>query len=302
MLSFKLALFAGIALTFPFLLFFILQFVLPGLHKKEKKVLFPALAIGFGLFLGGGYFAYSMVLPRALEFFSTFSGGMGISNDWRIGDYISFTTQFVLIFGLAFELPVLVMALVVLDFLSYSTMAKSRSYAIVGILVLAAVITPTPDAMTLGLLAVPMYILYELCIILSWFVERKRRKKEEEEAAEEAKRVENLVRDTKRELEGGDKNDVTPTLAASPGLIPHEEEDDIHELEDHDDDHVELTLEQHMEMYGEEPFQCELEKAEHEARENELNPGGIEGNGEALDPESEDREAGGATDDDLPRA
>jgi len=106
-LSFKLALYAGIAVTFPFLLYFLLQFILPGLHKREKKVLFPSLFIGFLLFSGGVLFAYFLVLPRALEFFSSFSGGMGISNDWRIGDYISFTTQFILIFGLAFELPVL---------------------------------------------------------------------------------------------------------------------------------------------------------------------------------------------------
>ncbi len=285
MLSFKLALYAGIALTFPFLLYFILQFVLPGLHKKERKVLFPALFIGFGLFLGGGFFAYSMVLPRALEFFSTFSGGMGISNDWRIGDYISFTTQFVLIFGLAFELPVLVMALVVLDFLSYSSMAKSRSYAIVGILILAAVVTPTPDAMTLGLLAVPMYLLYELCIILSWFIERKRKKQEEEE---EKERMDQLVEEVKREeIAQKARQDELPLLAASPGLIQHEEEGYHEDHEDHE----------FIEEFEE--FECELEKEERLQREVAELPSieDLEGGGEALDPEAEAREAGGADED-----
>lgn len=192
MLSMKLAFFAGIILSFPLLLVFILQFILPGLHQNEKKVLWPALTIAFGLFLTGVGFAYFLVLPKALEFFYQYSVSLGVANEWRIGDYISFATSFTLLFGVAFELPVVVMVIVKLGLLSYSTMKKTRSYAIVGILVLAAVLTPTPDIVTLSLMAVPMYFLYEICIWLAWFQDRKDKRAEEAEAKE---RMERLLRD-----------------------------------------------------------------------------------------------------------
>ena len=115
--------------------------------------MWPAMAVGFGLFLGGAVFAYYWVLPRALLFFYEWSGDMGISNDWRIGEYISFATQFTLLFGLSFELPVVVMVFVKLGLLSYETMSKTRSYAIVAIFVAAAILTPTPDVFTLLLMA-----------------------------------------------------------------------------------------------------------------------------------------------------
>lgn len=284
MLSFKLALYAGIALTFPFLLYFILQFILPGLHKKEQKALFPALAIGFGLFLSGVFFSYLVVLPRVLEFFTTYSSQMGITNDWRIGEYISFTTQFVLIFGLAFELPVIVMTLVFLGVLQHTVMANSRAYAVVGILITAAVITPTPDILTLGLLAGPMYLLYEICIFLSWFVERKQKKKEAEELAEEKARLDKLIKEVEAEEKAIHQS---LGVSAPAGLISHEE-DDLHEDDDfhhddlhddhayhHDDDeHDDL----HHGMYDDDPQEEEV-------------PEDLEGNGKPSDPDAEDREA-----------
>jgi len=187
MLTMKLAFFAGVVVSFPFLLYFLLQFILPGLKEQERKALWPALAIGFGLFLVGVLFAYFFVLPRVLTFFYDWGQELGISNDWRIGYYISFATQFVLIFGLAFELPVVVMTLVRLEILSHSMMRDTRSYAILAIFVIAAVITPTPDALTLFLLAGPMYLLYELCIWLSYFHEKKRNRLESEEEEERMK-------------------------------------------------------------------------------------------------------------------
>ncbi len=189
MLSMKLSLFAGIIVAFPLLLMYILQFVLPGLHAHEKKVLWPAMAIGFGLFLLGVCFAYFGVLPRALLFFSEWSGSLGVSNDWRIGEYISFATQFTLLFGVAFELPVVVMVIVKLGLLTYETMSNTRSYAIVAIFVAAAVLTPTPDIATLLLMALPMIVLYEICIWLAWLDRRKNRMQEELEAREREERL-----------------------------------------------------------------------------------------------------------------
>jgi len=181
MLAIKLSVFAGVIISFPFLLFFILQFVVPGLKPKERKALYPALFIGFALFLGGVFFCYFSVLPKALDFFFEYGKDMGVQNEWRIGEYISFATQFTLIFGLSFELPVVVMTLVKIGILSYETMRNTRSYAIISIMVVAAVITPTGDALTLSMLAVPMIILYEICIWLAYFSRKKELLAEEEE-------------------------------------------------------------------------------------------------------------------------
>jgi len=227
MLSMSLSFFAGIVVAFPALLYFILQFILPGLHGHEKRVLWPALAIGFGLFLGGVLFAYFLVLPRALVFFFEWGNDMGISNEWRIGEYISFATQFTLLFGASFELPVVVMVLVKLGLLGYETMKKTRTYAIVAIFVIAAVLTPTPDIFTQCLMACPMIVLYEACIWLAWWDAKKQAKKEEAEAREEAIRA---------------KERLTKLLEEHPDLDPYStegsEHDGMHdEYHDHHDHH-----------------------------------------------------------------
>ena len=227
MLSMKLAFFAGIVLAFPLLLMFILQFVLPGLHEKERKILWPAMAIGFGLFLSGVLFAYFFVLPRALLFFYEWSGDLGVSNDWRIGEYITFATQFTLLFGLSFELPVVVMVLVKLGLLTYDSMARTRTYAIVAIYITAAIITPTPDIMTLNLMALPMLLLYEICIWLAWFDRKKAREQEakEEEELAQRRREWMLSEDerTKSEDPEGDASEAGD----------HGWHDDYHHHEDH---------------------------------------------------------------------
>lgn len=189
MLSMKLSFVAGIVLAFPLLLLFVLQFVLPGMHANEKRILWPAMAVGFGLFLSGVALAYFIVLPKALLFFYQWSGDMGISNDWRIGEYISFATQFTLLFGLSFELPVVVMVFVKLGLLSYETMARTRAYAILGIVILAAVLTPTPDIFTMMFMALPMILLYEVCIWLAYLDRKKQRILEEQEARERMERL-----------------------------------------------------------------------------------------------------------------
>lgn len=223
MLSMKLSFFAGIVVSFPLLLLFILQFVLPGLHQHEQKVMWPALAIGFGLFLFGVFFAYYFVLPRALTFFFEWSSKLGVSNDWRIGEYITFATQFTLLFGLSFELPVVVMVFVKIGLLTHEAMRRTRSYAILAIVVVAAIITPTPDAFTLCLMAGPMILLYELCIWLAYFDAKKQ---EKAEAEEERQNMERLLtgseeKDDKDEEE--DRSDPWDPSASEEGWKAGEE-------------------------------------------------------------------------------
>jgi sec-independent protein translocase protein TatC len=190
MLAMKLSLFAGVILSFPLLFYFLLEFILPGLTPRERKMIFPALGIGFALFLTGVLFAFLFVVPRALLFFHEFGADLGIKDRWRIGQYISFVTSFTLIFGLAFELPVVVMVMVKLGLLSCSTMRRSRGWAVIIILVASAILTPTGDAFTMSMLGAPMIVMYEACIWLAWLHERKEKKREaEEQRLDQARRA-----------------------------------------------------------------------------------------------------------------
>jgi sec-independent protein translocase protein TatC len=188
-LSMKLSLYAGIVIGFPLLVYFLLEFIVPGLRQEERRILWPSLAVGFGLFLGGVFFAYSVVTPNALRFLYNYDLSLGGTTEYRFTDYASFVVQFTLIFGLCFELPVIVYALNKLGILSYQLMKNTRSYAIIIIVVIAALLTPTTDLVNLSLLAVPMVFLYEISIWIAYFHDKAVKKREtEEEAAEEAAR------------------------------------------------------------------------------------------------------------------
>lgn len=174
--SMQLAFYGGLVIAFPFLLYFLAQFVLPALTKAEKKVLWPALAVGFGLFLAGATLAFAWLLPQALVWLAHDAQEMGMRSSWTVRDYFSFVTQFTIGLGLAFELPVVVIVLVKLGILSYGTLRKTRSYALIIILFLAAIISPTPDLFTWGMMSAPLLLLYESCIWIAWWMERSAKK------------------------------------------------------------------------------------------------------------------------------
>ncbi len=190
MLSLTLSFFGGIILAFPLLMYFVLQFIVPGLHQHEKRLLYKSVCWGFGLFVAGCSFAYFIVLPRVLSFFYSYSLSLGISNDWRIGDYISFAIKLVCIFGAVFELPVLVIPFVKLGVLSYDLMKRTRAYALIACLFIALLLAPAPDPGTMLIMAAPMYMLYEICILYAWYDQRRRQREAEEDedsASDEAK-------------------------------------------------------------------------------------------------------------------
>ena len=198
MMAVNVSLIAAVIASFPLLLIFLLQFILPGLKSNEKKLLFPAIAIGTGLFLGGCSFAYWQVLPRALIFFSEFSASVGATQQWTLDNYVTFTTRFILVFGIAFELPVIVMALVKLDILNFKIMKATWRYALIAIMIFAAVITPTPDILTLLLMSGPLYVLYAICVVLAYFMEKKDKEAYPEyyaELAKDEKELEESVKD-----------------------------------------------------------------------------------------------------------
>lgn len=188
-LSMKLSLYAGIVLGFPLLFFFVLEFIVPGLRPEERRILWPSLIVGFGLLIVGVLFAYFVVTPNALRFLYNYDLQLGGTTEYRYTTFANFVVHFALIFGLAFELPVVVYALNKLGILSYELMKNTRSYAAIIITVVAAIITPTPDVLNLALLAVPMMFLYEISIWIAYFHDKGVAKREAaEEAADQAAR------------------------------------------------------------------------------------------------------------------
>lgn len=172
-ISFHLAFYAGIVLSFPILLYFIAEFVLPALTAVEKRFLLPAIGASFGLFLLGVLVCYFWLLPKTILFFFHDTQSLGWAPAWTVQQYYSFVTRFILSFGLAFELPIVVLALVKFGLITHRFMARTRPYAVVLIFVLATIITPTPDILTLIALALPMCLLYESCIWIAWLMHRR---------------------------------------------------------------------------------------------------------------------------------
>jgi sec-independent protein translocase protein TatC len=173
-ISFHLAFYAGIVLSFPLLLYFAAEFVLPALTALEKRFLLPAIGVSFALFLLGVLICYFWLLPKTILFFFRDTESLGWAPTWTVQQYYSFVTRFTIGFGLAFELPVVVLALVRFGLITYRFMARTRPYAIVLIFILATIITPTPDILTLLAMGLPMCLLYESCIWIAWLMERRR--------------------------------------------------------------------------------------------------------------------------------
>lgn len=173
-ISFHLAFYAGIVLSFPLLLYFIAEFVLPALNAVEKRFLLPAILVSFGLFLLGVLVCYFWLMPKTILFFFRDTESLGWTPTWTVQEYYSFATRFTLGFGLAFELPVVVLALVRFGLVTYQFMRRTRPYAVVLIFILATIITPTPDILTLVAMALPMCLLYESCIWIAWFMQRRK--------------------------------------------------------------------------------------------------------------------------------
>ncbi len=172
-ISLQLAFYAGIVIAFPFLLYFFAQFVLPALTANERRHIWPAAGLGAGLFLGGVSFAYFVVLPQALAFFYRDAQSLGWAPTWTVREYYSFATQFVIAFGLAFELPVLILLLVKMGVLQVPMLRRIRPQAFVAVMIFAAVLTPTTDIITMLLMGGPMFLLYEACIVVASISERR---------------------------------------------------------------------------------------------------------------------------------
>jgi sec-independent protein translocase protein TatC len=173
MAYFKIGLVVGLAGAIPFIFYQLWSFVSPGLYPRERRMVIPFVTSASILFLGGCAFCYYLVLPWSLQFMIGLAGDI-FNPLITINSYITFAGVLILGFGGCFEMPVLAYILGKLGIISSSFLAKGRRIAIVVILIVAAVVTPTPDIFTQLLLAVPMYALYEVSIIVVRFTGRRR--------------------------------------------------------------------------------------------------------------------------------
>jgi sec-independent protein translocase protein TatC len=158
--------FGGLALAAPFMLFFVGQFVAPALSEKELKLVVPTCVSAFLLFLLGASFGFFLLVPGTIRMAVEINELLGYSLRWTPGSYYSLLTWLVLGVGAAFEFPLLIVLAVHFGFLRVQTLRKYRRHSIVAIFVIAAVITPTPDPVTQCMFAVPLYLLFELAIIV----------------------------------------------------------------------------------------------------------------------------------------
>ncbi|QIG54861.1 twin-arginine translocase subunit TatC [Altererythrobacter sp. BO-6] len=171
----KVALFAGFFVSFPIIANQLWAFVAPGLYAREKKAFLPFLIATPVLFTGGAALAYYVVMPTAFEWFLGFggeAGGLQIEALPSAGDYLGLVMQFILAFGISFLLPVLLLLLNRAGIVTRAQLAGARRYVIVGIVALAAVVTP-PDPGSQIILAIPLLLLFEGALLLMRFQEKR---------------------------------------------------------------------------------------------------------------------------------
>jgi sec-independent protein translocase protein TatC len=181
----KVALFAAFFLAFPIIANQMWAFVAPGLYAKEKKAFLPFLIATPILFAMGASLAYFVVMPMAFRWFLGFqgmSGGLKQEALPAMGDYLSLVMQFIFAFGASFLLPVLLMLLNRAGIVTRQQLSKARRYVIVGIAIVAAVITP-PDIISQLMLGIPLLGLFEISLLLMWWGEKKAAKEQARQAA-----------------------------------------------------------------------------------------------------------------------
>tara|TARA_Y200000002_G_C22652115_1_gene651846 strand:+ start:184 stop:1119 length:936 start_codon:yes stop_codon:yes gene_type:complete len=177
--------FGGLLISLPFLIFFLGLFILPGIRDIEQRLIRRISLFSGALFLLGVYMGYEITLPLALDLMLKIGGQLGGESIWFYSKYITFSLQLLLAFGLAFQLPVVILILGKMGLVGSIQLREKRRHVMVGLLILAMLLTP-PDLLTQLLLAAPLILLYEFCI---WFLHltgnRKGKIKEIEESEDE---------------------------------------------------------------------------------------------------------------------
>jgi sec-independent protein translocase protein TatC len=165
----KITVFAGVAIAMPVIIYQALMFVLPALTPQEKRYAFVIVPGSALCFVAGVAFGYYVLLPTALGFLQSFAGQY-VATNWDISLFLGFVTTLLFWKGVAFQTPLVVFILVRLGVVSAARLGRYRKYALLVAFVIAAIITPTPDPITQTLVGVPLYLLYELGLLLARLV------------------------------------------------------------------------------------------------------------------------------------
>jgi sec-independent protein translocase protein TatC len=178
----KIAALAGLFVTSPFVLYQVWMFISPGLYRHEKRYVVPFMMSTIALFLTGGFFGYRIVYPQALAFLVHF--GRQFQPMITISEYTSLFLSIILGMGLIFEMPILVFFLALMGIVNAGFMLRNFRYAILLIFIVAAIVTPTPDVLSMCIFAAPMVGLYVASIGIAWLVHPTQRRARREKRAE----------------------------------------------------------------------------------------------------------------------
>ena len=174
----RVAIFASLFVSLPFLLIQLWIFIAPGLYKNEKNVVLPYLLATPILFILGSALVYYLIMPLAIKFFLSFesiggNGALPIQLEAKVNEYLSLIMRLILAFGICFQLPVALTLMARVELVSSQGLKKNRKYVIVGIFAIAAILTP-PDPISQIGLGIPILLLYELSIIAVSFIEKRK--------------------------------------------------------------------------------------------------------------------------------
>ena len=168
----RVALWAGLIIASPYIIYEVFAFIAPGLYENERRITICAVVISYLLFVSGVLLSYFAIFPITVDFLGSYQVADCVTNTITLSSYISVMGIMCLLMGVVFELPVLCWLLAKVGLLKASFMRHHRSHAVVVILILAAVITPTGDPFTLSLVSIPIYLLWELSILIVKKVEK----------------------------------------------------------------------------------------------------------------------------------